>query len=51
MDAQRFDPRTLQELLADAERYERWAGRTTFNPKISEKFARLAADARARVER
>lgn len=49
MPANRLDPRPAAELLADAERYELWAERTRWNPQISEKFARLAAEARARA--
>jgi hypothetical protein len=47
----RIDPRSVEELLADAERYERWAMRTRWNEAISENFHRLAEDARARASR
>ncbi len=49
MQPHRFDTRSTKELIADAERYERWAARTQWNPEISANFRRLADDARARA--
>ena len=49
MNSARFDPRSVEELLADAERYERWAARTQWNPEISANFRGLAEEARARA--
>ena len=43
------DPRTAGELLADAERYERWAERTRWNERISADFRRLAHEARSKA--
>lgn len=47
----RIDPRSAEELLADAARYERWAARTRWNEEISENFKRLAEEARAKADR
>lgn len=49
MDPFRLDPRSREEMLADAERYERWAERTRLSPEISVRFARLATSARMRA--
>lgn len=49
MSSNRLDPRTAEELLVDAERYERWAGRTRWNTEVSNSFRQLAEDARARA--
>jgi hypothetical protein len=49
MGSFRLDLHSAQDLLADAERYERWAERTKSTPEISERFSRLAAEARARA--
>jgi len=46
-----LDPRTAAELLADAERYQRWAERTQWNAEISGNFRRLAEEARQRAAR
>jgi hypothetical protein len=51
MQSHRLDPRPVEELLADAARYERWAARTHWNEEISKTFRRLAEDARARAAR
>jgi len=49
MASHHLDPRTVEELLDDAERYDRWAKRTDWNVEVSAKFRRLAADTRARA--
>ncbi|MGZ3172066.1 MAG: hypothetical protein ACXWJC_03140 [Croceibacterium sp.] len=49
MSKNRLDQRTAEELLADAERYERWAMRTGWNSEVSTSFSQLAADARAKA--
>jgi len=49
MASHHLDPRTVEELLDDAERYDRWATRTNWNTEVSAKFRRLAADTRARA--
>ncbi len=49
MSKNRLDQRTAEELLADAERYERWAARTGWSSEVSASFRQLAADARARA--
>lgn len=49
MSKDRLDQRTAEELLADAERYERWATRTGWNSEVSASFSQLAANARARA--
>jgi hypothetical protein len=49
MASHNLDPRTVEELLDDAERYDRWAVRTNGNTEVSAKFRRLAADTRARA--
>lgn len=46
-----IDPRSFDELLADAERYERWAARMKWNEEVSANFRRLAEEARARAGR
>jgi hypothetical protein len=47
----RIDPRSLEELLADAERYERWAARVKWNAEVSANFRRLAEETRAQASR
>lgn len=49
MEPPRFDNRSDDELLADAERYERWAARTRWNEEVSANFRRLAEEARAKA--
>jgi hypothetical protein len=49
MASHHLDRRTVEELLDDAERYDRWATRTDWNAEVSAKFRRLAADTRARA--
>lgn len=49
MEPHSFDPRSVDELLADAERYECWAARVQWNGEISANFRRLAEEARARA--
>lgn len=44
-----FQPRTAEDWLADAERYEAWAARIVWNDELSGKFRRLGADARAKA--
>jgi hypothetical protein len=51
MSSNRLEPRPVEELLADAERYERWAARTHWNEEISSNFQHLAEEARARAAR
>lgn len=47
----RIDPRSIEELIEDAERYERWAARVQWNQEISANFRRLAEEARAKAGR
>jgi hypothetical protein len=49
MDPNRLNLRSEADLIADAERYERWAARTRWNEEISANFRRLAEEARARA--
>ena len=44
-----LDPRSSEELIEAAERYERWAARTDWNPEVSATFRRLAMEARAKL--
>jgi hypothetical protein len=44
-----LNSRSSAELLADAERYDRWAERTRWNEQISDNFHRLALEARLRA--
>lgn len=41
-----FDPRTEEEHLADAERFDLWAERAAVNGRVSKSFRELAAQSR-----
>jgi len=49
MSSNPLDTPPADELIADAERYERWAERTRWNERISTDFRRLADEARLRA--
>jgi hypothetical protein len=44
-----FDPRTIAELLAEAERFEKLAKAVENNSPLNARLLALAADARARA--
>ena len=49
MSSNTLGRRPVSELLADVERYERWAELTLWNERLSAEFRRLAQDARSRA--
>jgi len=49
MSSNSLGRRPVSELLADAERYERWAELTRWNERLSAEFRRLAQAARLRA--
>jgi len=49
MSSNTLSCRPVSELLADAERYDRWAELTRWNERLSAEFRRLAQSARSRA--